>query len=61
MLPPLDLPEPPPLQADEKDVFKFFSQVGKVNDIQLITDKNTRRCVAAIPSDPSGSTQRSYA
>ncbi len=35
----------PPLssQADERDIFKFFSQVGTVNDIQLITDKNTKR------------------
>jgi RNA-binding protein 39 len=30
-------------QADERDIFKFFSQAGAINDIQLITDKNTKR------------------
>ena len=27
------------LKADERDIFKFFSQAGTINDIQLITDK----------------------
>ncbi len=39
----LTVPPPPWPQADERDIFKFFSQAGTVNDIQLITDKNTKR------------------
>lgn len=31
------------LKADERDIFKWFSQAGTVTDIQLITDKNTRK------------------
>lgn len=30
-------------RADEKAIFQFFSKAGTVLDIQLITDKNTRR------------------
>ena len=32
-----------PSQADERDIFKFFSAVGTVNDIKLITDKHTKK------------------
>lgn len=31
------------LKAEERDIFKWFSQAGMVTDIQLITDKNTRK------------------
>ena len=31
------------LKADERDIFKWFSQAGMVTDIQLITDKNTKK------------------
>lgn len=31
------------LKADERQVFEFFSQAGTVNDVKIITDKNTRR------------------
>mmetsp|Transcript_17252 Transcript_17252/g.51806 ORF Transcript_17252/g.51806 Transcript_17252/m.51806 type:complete len:577 (-) Transcript_17252:1395-3125(-) len=30
-------------KAVEKDIFEFFSQAGTVQDIKLITDKNTKR------------------
>ncbi|CAA0823548.1 Splicing factor- CC1-like [Striga hermonthica] len=32
-----------PLKATERDVFEFFSQVGKVRDVKLIMDRNSRR------------------
>ena len=35
------------LKADERQVFEFFSQAGTVNDVKIITDKNTRRCADA--------------
>ncbi|KXZ45570.1 hypothetical protein GPECTOR_53g156 [Gonium pectorale] len=31
------------LRADERDLFEFFSKVGRVVDIKLITDKNTKK------------------
>ncbi|KAL6494852.1 hypothetical protein OROGR_031652 [Orobanche gracilis] len=31
------------LKAGERDVYEFFSRVGKVRDVQLIMDRNTRR------------------
>ena len=31
------------LRADERDVFEFFSKAGRVVDVKLITDKNTKR------------------
>ncbi|GIL63854.1 hypothetical protein Vafri_17719 [Volvox africanus] len=31
------------LRADERDLFEFFSKVGRVVDIRLIIDKNTRK------------------
>ncbi|KAG2426641.1 hypothetical protein HXX76_012955 [Chlamydomonas incerta] len=31
------------LKADERDIYQYFSKVGKVVDIKLITDKSTRR------------------
>eukprot|EP00195_Chlamydomonas_chlamydogama_P016097 CAMPEP_0202891702 /NCGR_PEP_ID=MMETSP1392-20130828/1696_1 /ASSEMBLY_ACC=CAM_ASM_000868 /TAXON_ID=225041 /ORGANISM="Chlamydomonas chlamydogama, Strain SAG 11-48b" /LENGTH=493 /DNA_ID=CAMNT_0049575531 /DNA_START=40 /DNA_END=1521 /DNA_ORIENTATION=+ len=30
------------LRADEKDVFKFFSQAGRVEDVKLIKDRNKK-------------------
>jgi RNA recognition motif-containing protein len=36
------------LKADERQVFEFFSQAGTVNDVKIITDKNTRRWVARL-------------
>ncbi|KAJ0969564.1 hypothetical protein J5N97_022441 [Dioscorea zingiberensis] len=32
-----------PLKATERDVYEFFSQVGKVRDVRLIMDRNSRR------------------
>ncbi|KAL3818819.1 hypothetical protein ACJIZ3_004724 [Penstemon smallii] len=32
-----------PLKATERDVFDFFSQAGKVRDVKLIMDRNSRR------------------
>ncbi|KAL6554806.1 hypothetical protein OROGR_006064 [Orobanche gracilis] len=32
-----------PLKATERDVFEFFSKVGKVRDVKLIMDRNSRR------------------
>ncbi|XP_074581560.1 uncharacterized protein LOC141838065 [Curcuma longa] len=32
-----------PLKASERDVYEFFSQVGKVRDVRLIMDRNSRR------------------
>ncbi|GAB4847699.1 hypothetical protein Ancab_026761 [Ancistrocladus abbreviatus] len=32
-----------PLKATERDVFEFFSQAGKVRDVRLIMDRNSRR------------------
>jgi len=32
-----------PLRADEDDIIRFFTQVGKVRDIRLITDRNSRK------------------
>ncbi|KAI3451045.1 hypothetical protein Pfo_007710 [Paulownia fortunei] len=32
-----------PLKATERDVFNFFSQAGKVRDVKLIMDRNSRR------------------
>jgi RNA-binding protein 39 len=32
-----------PLKADEDDVKKFFSVAGKVRDVRLITDRNSRK------------------
>ena len=31
------------LKAGEFDLFEFFSQAGEVNDVKLITDRNTRK------------------
>jgi RNA-binding protein 39 len=31
------------LKAEEKDIFQFFARAGPVNDIKVITDKNTGR------------------
>ncbi|KAL8543336.1 hypothetical protein ACS0TY_004033 [Phlomoides rotata] len=31
------------LKAGERDLFEFFSRAGKVRDVQLIMDRNTRR------------------
>ncbi|CAM8987418.1 unnamed protein product [Rhodiola kirilowii] len=31
------------IKADEKDVYEFFSRAGKVRDVRLIMDRNTRR------------------
>ncbi|GJP80038.1 hypothetical protein CLOP_g10275 [Closterium sp. NIES-67] len=31
------------LKADERDVYEFFSQAGKVRDVRLITDRHSRR------------------
>ncbi|KAF6135872.1 hypothetical protein GIB67_038944 [Kingdonia uniflora] len=31
------------LKADERDVYDFFSRAGKVRDVRLITDRNSRR------------------
>ncbi|KAG2454354.1 hypothetical protein HYH02_001379 [Chlamydomonas schloesseri] len=31
------------LKAEERDLFQFFSKVGRVVDIRLITDKNTKK------------------
>uniref|UniRef100_A0A7N0VAP5 RRM domain-containing protein n=1 Tax=Kalanchoe fedtschenkoi TaxID=63787 RepID=A0A7N0VAP5_KALFE len=31
------------LKADERDVYEFFSRAGKVRDVRLIMDRNTRR------------------
>lgn len=31
------------LKADERDIFEFFSVAGRVLDVKLITDKNTKR------------------
>eukprot|EP00262_Sarcandra_glabra_P017573 TRINITY_DN6052_c3_g1_i4.p1 TRINITY_DN6052_c3_g1~~TRINITY_DN6052_c3_g1_i4.p1 ORF type:complete len:501 (-),score=154.53 TRINITY_DN6052_c3_g1_i4:386-1888(-) len=32
-----------PLKANEKDVYEFFSKAGKVRDVRLIMDRNSRR------------------
>jgi RNA-binding protein 39 len=32
-----------PLRADEDAIHEFFSQVGKVRDIRIITDRNSRK------------------
>ncbi|KAL7104547.1 hypothetical protein ACP275_08G252100 [Erythranthe tilingii] len=32
-----------PLKATERDVYNFFSQAGKVRDVKLIMDRNSRR------------------
>ncbi|XP_047969227.1 RNA-binding protein 39 isoform X2 [Salvia hispanica] len=32
-----------PLKATERDAFEFFSQAGKVRDVKLIMDRNSRR------------------
>ncbi|KAG8373268.1 hypothetical protein BUALT_Bualt11G0006200 [Buddleja alternifolia] len=32
-----------PLKATERDVFEFFSRAGKVRDVKLIMDRNSRR------------------
>ncbi|XP_019231356.1 PREDICTED: RNA-binding protein 39 [Nicotiana attenuata] len=32
-----------PLKATERDVYEFFSQAGKVRDVRLIMDRNSRR------------------
>ncbi|XP_038693210.1 RNA-binding protein 39-like isoform X2 [Tripterygium wilfordii] len=32
-----------PLKADERDVYEFFSRAGKVRDVRLIMDRNSRR------------------
>ena len=31
------------LKAEEKDLFQFFSTAGKVLDVRIISDRNTRR------------------
>lgn len=32
-----------PIRASESDLNEFFGKVGKVRDIRLITDRNSRR------------------
>ncbi|XP_042448685.1 RNA-binding protein 39-like isoform X1 [Zingiber officinale] len=32
-----------PLKANERDAYEFFSQAGKVRDVRLIMDRNSRR------------------
>uniref|UniRef100_A0A7N0T909 RRM domain-containing protein n=1 Tax=Kalanchoe fedtschenkoi TaxID=63787 RepID=A0A7N0T909_KALFE len=32
-----------PLKANERDVYEFFSKAGKVRDVRLIMDRNSRR------------------
>ncbi|KAK4765097.1 hypothetical protein SAY86_026187 [Trapa natans] len=32
-----------PLKASERDVYEFFSKAGKVRDVRLIMDRNSRR------------------
>jgi RNA-binding protein 39 len=32
-----------PLKATERDVYEFFSKAGKVRDVRLIMDRNSRR------------------
>ncbi|XP_022726225.1 RNA-binding protein 39-like isoform X2 [Durio zibethinus] len=32
-----------PLKANEKDIYEFFSRAGKVRDVRLILDRNSRR------------------
>eukprot|EP01105_Mastigella_eilhardi_P021688 TRINITY_DN527_c0_g1_i10.p1 TRINITY_DN527_c0_g1~~TRINITY_DN527_c0_g1_i10.p1 ORF type:complete len:398 (-),score=127.98 TRINITY_DN527_c0_g1_i10:91-1284(-) len=32
-----------PLRASEKELYEFFEKAGKVSDIQLISDRNTRK------------------
>ncbi|XP_038706995.1 RNA-binding protein 39-like [Tripterygium wilfordii] len=32
-----------PLKAEERDVYEFFSKAGKVRDVKLIMDRNSRR------------------
>ncbi len=32
-----------PLKADEDDLTEFFSKAGKVRDIRLIMDRNSKR------------------
>ncbi|KAE8008802.1 hypothetical protein FH972_005277 [Carpinus fangiana] len=31
------------LKANERDVYEFFSRAGKVRDVRLIMDRNSRR------------------
>lgn len=31
------------LRADERDIFEFFSTAGRVVDVKLISDRNTRK------------------
>lgn len=31
------------LKADERDLFDFFSKAGKVIDVKIIMDRNTRK------------------
>lgn len=31
------------LKADERDLFDFFSKAGKVTDVKIIMDRNTRK------------------
>ena len=33
----------PAIQAAEMDLFKFFSEAGKVTDVKLISDKYSKR------------------
>ena len=32
-----------PTRADERDIFEFFSQAGKVSDVRIIVDRNSRK------------------
>ncbi|ONK58802.1 uncharacterized protein A4U43_C09F16790 [Asparagus officinalis] len=34
-----------PLKATERDVYEFFSKAGKVRDVRLIMDRNSRRSI----------------
>lgn len=32
-----------PLRATEKELFQFFSSAGKIGDVRIIVDRNTRK------------------
>lgn len=36
------------LRADERDLFQFFSKVGKVMDIKIIMDKHTKKSKVCV-------------
>ncbi|PIN19142.1 hypothetical protein CDL12_08141 [Handroanthus impetiginosus] len=60
------------LKAGERDVYEFFSRAGKVRDVQLIMDRNTRRSkgvfesfgtveLVQMPTDPGTGNCKGYA